>query len=48
MNASWKDAARATLEGAEANTMSFPQGVALLMQADVDGYAADFRRATRI
>lgn len=37
----------AALEGAETGTMSFPQGVALLMQAGPDGSAADFRRATR-
>ena len=47
MSTNWKDVAVATLEGAEADTMSFPQGVALLMQAGVEGYAADFRRATR-
>lgn len=47
MSTNWKDATLATLEGAEADTMSFPQAVALLMQAGVDGYAADFRRATR-
>jgi uncharacterized protein YbcV (DUF1398 family) len=47
MNMNWKDAARATLEGAENDTMSFPQAVELLMKAGLDGYAADFRRAVR-
>ncbi len=48
MSTNWKELARATLEGAETDKMSFPQGVQLLMQAGFDGYAADFRRATRI
>lgn len=47
MNANWKDIARDTLIGAEADTMSFPEGVRLLMQAGFDGYAVDFRRSVR-
>ncbi len=47
MSKNWKDTAHTTLVGAEADTMSFPQGIALLRQAGIDGYAADFRRATR-
>jgi uncharacterized protein YbcV (DUF1398 family) len=48
MSTNWKDIARATLEGSEANTMTFPANVKLLMEAGFDGYAVDFRRATRI
>jgi uncharacterized protein YbcV (DUF1398 family) len=47
MTASWKDLARATLEGAEADTMSFPESVKRLMDAGFDGYAVDFRCAIR-
>jgi uncharacterized protein YbcV (DUF1398 family) len=47
MTASWKDLARATLEGAEADTISFPESVKLLMEAGFDGYAVGFRRAIR-
>lgn len=48
MTADGKDLARATLEGAEADTMSFPESVKLLMEAGFDGYAVDFRRAQRV
>lgn len=47
MTTNWEDLARMTLEGAEANTMTFPESVHKLMQAGFDGYAVDFRRSTR-
>ena len=37
--------AKLCLEGAEGNTMTFPQVVGMLMQEDFEGYAIDFRRA---
>jgi uncharacterized protein YbcV (DUF1398 family) len=43
----WEDIARATLEGAETDQMTFPQSVRLLMEAGFDGYAVDYRHATR-
>jgi uncharacterized protein YbcV (DUF1398 family) len=36
--------ARNCLEGAEANTMTFPQVVATLMGVGFEGYSVDFRR----
>ena len=36
--------AQACLDGAENNTMTFPQIVGALMQAGFEGYAVDFRR----
>ena len=47
MDANWKDVARATLEGSESGAMSFPESLRLLAAAGFDGYAVDFRRATR-
>lgn len=47
MATQWQDVARATLEGSEADTMPFPQGVQLLIEAGFDGYAVDFRRSVR-
>jgi uncharacterized protein YbcV (DUF1398 family) len=47
MTANWKDVARATLEGSESGTMTFPQNLRDLMEAGFDGYAVDFRRFTR-
>jgi uncharacterized protein YbcV (DUF1398 family) len=47
MTTNWTDLARATLEGSESGTMSFPQNLRILMEADFDGYAVDFRRSTR-
>lgn len=41
-----KEIARACLEGAEANTMNFPQIVGTLMEAGFEAYAVDYRRAT--
>jgi uncharacterized protein YbcV (DUF1398 family) len=46
MNGQQKTAARTCLEGAEGNTMSFPQIVGILMEAGFEGYAIDYRRAT--
>jgi len=47
MTTNWKDVARATLEGSESGTTSFPQNLRDLMEAGFDGYAVDFRRSTR-
>lgn len=47
MTTKWKDLARATLEGSESGTMTFPQSLQLLIEAGFDGYAVDFRRSTR-
>jgi len=44
---SWKDVARATLEGSESGATTFPQNLRDLTEAGVDGYAVDFRRSTR-
>lgn len=46
MNDQQKTIARACLEGAEGNTMNFPQIVGALMEAGFEGYAIDLRRAT--
>ena len=40
-----KSVAKACLEGAEDNTMTFPQIVGTLIQEGFEGYAIDFRRA---
>jgi uncharacterized protein YbcV (DUF1398 family) len=40
-----KSVAKACLEGAAENTMTFPQIVGTLMQEGFEGYAIDFRRA---
>ncbi len=47
MNTTWQDVARATLEGSEDGSMTFPQSIRMLMEAGFDGYAVDFRRSTR-
>jgi uncharacterized protein YbcV (DUF1398 family) len=47
MASNWKDVARATLEGSESGTMTFPQSLRDLMEVGFDGYAVDFRRSTR-
>jgi uncharacterized protein YbcV (DUF1398 family) len=47
MTTNWKDLARATLEGSESGSMTFPQNLKVLMEAGFDGYAVDFRRSTR-
>lgn len=46
VNEKQKTTARACLEGAEGNTMSFPQIVGALMEAGFEGYTIDYRRAT--
>ena len=46
MNDQQKAIARSCLEGAEGNTMTFPQIVGTLMEAGFESYAIDFRRAT--
>lgn len=38
--------AQRCLDGAESDTMTFPQIVQTLLQAGFDGYAVDFRSAT--
>ncbi len=45
MNDQQKSVARACLDGAENNTMTFPQIVGALMQAGIEGYTIDFRRS---
>ena len=47
MAGSWKDLARATLEGSELGTITFPQTLLDLIEAGFDGYAVDFRCSTR-
>lgn len=47
MNTNWKEVARATLEGSESGTMTFPQSIKMLIEAGFDGYAVDFRHSTR-
>lgn len=47
MNTNWQDVARATLEGSESGEITFAEGVRMLVAAGFDGYAVDFRRATR-
>ena len=47
MNTNWRDVALATLEGSESGAITFPEGVGMLMAAGLDGYAVDFRCATR-
>lgn len=45
MNDRQREVARACLEGAEANTITFPQIVGTLMEAGFESYTIDFRRA---
>jgi uncharacterized protein YbcV (DUF1398 family) len=47
MTKDWKELARTTLEGSENGTMTFQEGVKMLMEGGFDGYAVDFRRGTR-
>lgn len=47
MGADWTTVARTTLVGSETDSMSFPEGVKLLIEAGFDGYAVDFRRSVR-
>lgn len=46
MNDRQEATARACLEGAEANTMTFPEIVGALTEVGFEAYAIDFRRAT--
>lgn len=46
MNDRQKSIAKACLDGAESETMSFPQIVGALMEQGFESYAIDFRRAT--
>lgn len=48
MKDSHKTVARQCIEGAENNTLTFPQTVKSLMEAGFEGYTVDLRRATRI
>lgn len=43
-----KDVAKACLDGAESNTITFPQIVGSLMQEGFESYAIDLRRALAI
>jgi hypothetical protein len=47
MNANWRDIAEITHKGSESAAIAFPESVRMLMEASFDGYAVDFRRATR-
>lgn len=47
MNTNWQNVARATLEGSESGTMTFPQSTRMLTEAGFEGYGVDFRRSTR-
>jgi uncharacterized protein YbcV (DUF1398 family) len=44
MNPQMKDIAHKCLDGAESNTMTFPQIVSTLLEAGFEGYFVDFRR----
>ncbi len=46
MDARLTETAQTCLNGAENNSMTFPQIVGMLMQAGIESYAIDFRRAT--
>ena len=46
MDARLTETAQICLNGAENNSMTFPQIVGMLMQAGIESYAIDFRRAT--
>jgi uncharacterized protein YbcV (DUF1398 family) len=45
VNARLKQIAKACLDGAEENSMAFPEIVGTLMEAGFEGYAVDFRKA---
>ena len=47
MTTDWKEIARITLEGSENETITFPEGVKMLMAGGFDGYAVDFRNSSR-
>lgn len=46
MSARMKAIAQKCLDGAESNSMTFPQIVSTLMEAGFEGYRVDFRRGT--
>ncbi len=46
MNTHLEEVARGCLQGAEAETMTFPEIVGRLSEAGFEGYAVDFRRAS--
>ena len=46
MNEALTKIAQACLEGAESNSMTFPEIVGALMQGGFESYAVDFRRAS--
>lgn len=46
MNAKQQACARQALDGAEGDTLTFPEIVAMLVEAGFEGYAVDFRRLT--
>lgn len=46
MNDPQKAIARACLEGAQSDTMNFPEIVGTLIEAGFEGYAIDYRQAT--
>lgn len=48
MNSHHKTVARTCLEGAESNTMTFPQIVGTLMREGFEGYLVDFRRSVTV
>jgi uncharacterized protein YbcV (DUF1398 family) len=47
MKANWKDVARAAMEASENGSLTFPQGIKMLMDSGFDGYTVDYRRNTR-
>ncbi len=48
VNSHHKTVARTCLEGAESNTMTFPQIVGTLMRKGFEGYLVDFRRSVTV
>jgi len=48
MDAQQKTIAQKCLDGAYNNTLSFPEGVKLLMEAGFEGYQVDYRLNTRV
>ena len=41
------DVAKASFEGSEANTLTFPEGVKMITAAGFNGYLVDYRAGTR-
>ncbi len=48
MDAQQKAIAQKCLDGAYDNTLSFPAGVKMLLEAGFEGYHVDYRRNTRV